>query len=114
MQISAKFKEIQASVFQDKTVEHYSPVTVKGSLGSVITKPSDKMSGEYCVNFQIVTSELKAEEWGLRVNCDAAMTSSAHLPIKEGDYIRYNGAYYRVKSVQPFDSHTLYLLVMNE
>lgn len=114
MNIPSKFKEIQSSVFQDKTVEHYLPVSVKGSLGSIITKPSDTASGEYRVNFRIVTSELKAEEWGLRINRDATITSSVHLPVKECDYIRYNGMFYRVKGVQPFDSHTLYLLVKSE
>lgn len=112
MKIPQKFKEVQASVFQDKTVEHHLPVSVTGSLGSVTVKPSEKSEGEYKVNFHIVESELKAEKWGLKINADAAVTSSVPLPVKIGDYIRYNGVYYRIKGIQPFDSHTLYLCVM--
>lgn len=110
MNIPTSFKKVQASVFQDKTVEHYLPVSVKGSLSSITTKPSDTVLGKYRVNFQIVTNALKAEEWGLKINRDATMTSSAQLPVKETDYIRYNGVFYRVVGVQPFDAYTLYLL----
>lgn len=58
----------------------------------------------------LVTDDLKAQEWGLRVNRDAVMTASSPPPVEEGHFIRYNGQFYRVTGVQPFDAYARYLL----
>ena len=104
MKIPDKFKDIQARVFQDKTVEHFLPISSSGSLGTPTSQPADAPSGRYQVNFMLVTDDLKAQEWGLSINRDAVMTASFPPPV------RYNGQFYRVTGVQPFDAYTRYLL----
>lgn len=110
MKIPDKFKDMQARVFQDKTVEHFLPVSVSGSLGTPTSRPADAPSGGYQVNVMLVTDDLKAQEWGLTVNRDAVMTASFPPPVEDGHFIRYNGQFYRVAGVQPFDAYTLCLL----
>lgn len=108
--IPVSFKMKQAEVFQDKPVEHYLPVETKGSLGTITTAPATEMSGEYLVNFQMVTDALKAQEWGLIVNKDAIMTKSTAVPVVEGHFIKHNGSTYRVCGILSFDSYTQYNL----
>lgn len=110
MKIPDKFKGMQARVFQDKTIEHFLPVSHSGPLGTPASRPADTQSGSYQVNFMLVTDDLKAQEWGLTINRDAVMTSSFPPPVKEGHFIRYAGQFYRVTGVQTFDAYTLFLL----
>lgn len=110
MNIPDSFKQKQAEVFQDKKVEHFLPVETKGSLGTKTATPATTASGEYIVNFQIVTDALKAQEWGLVVNKDAIMTKSVAISVADGDFIKYNGSTYRVCGVLTFDAYIQYNL----
>lgn len=110
MKIPDSFKRKQQEVFQDKTVEHLLPVSSTGALGTITLAPATTVRGEHLVNFQIVTDELKAKEWGLTVNKDATIKVSAPIDVAEGDYIKHNAITYRVCGILSHDAYTLYQL----
>lgn len=104
MKIPDVFRTVQAAVFQDKTVEHFEVEEIKGKLAGVTTKPG-QLLGVYKVNFAFIKDEMQAQEYGLRANTDALITSSAPLPMKKGQYVKYGGRFYKIKACLPFDSH---------
>lgn len=109
MRIPNAFKRAQRTIFQDKTIDHYKAVKQMGKLGSVTVEPADITAGSYTVNFRLVTDAMKAQEWGLQCNKDATFSTSSALPIENGDFIKCDGVLYRITTIQPHDSHEVYL-----
>lgn len=109
MFVPQSFKDVQAAVFQDKTIAHHARVETSGTLGGKYSAPAAVSSGSYLVNLQVVKDALEAKQWGLTVNKDCKITCSGSLPIPIGDYIKHGSDTYIVVESIGSDSHiTLY------
>ena len=113
MKIPDVFRAVQSSVFQDKTIEHFSAQEIKGKLAGVVTNPG-QLLGSYKVNFSFIKDEIQAQEYGLRAHTDALITSSASLPMKQGEYVKYGGRFYKIKECLVYDSHMKWLVIADE
>ena len=106
MVISENFKQAQRQTFQDKIIEIYPEAKTSGNLGTPQSKPGDTASWSGKANFRIITNELQAQEYGLRLGKDATVTYSGEIPAKAGEYVKYSGEFYRIVDIIPRDAYT--------
>lgn len=109
MRIPGSFKAAQRAAMQDKVIAHHPAAPSTGALGGAYTTPAPLPTGEYWVNAQIISDAMTAQEYGLHPGRDIRVTSSDPLPIPVGDFVLWEGRYYRVVGAYAHDSHTALL-----
>lgn len=106
MKIPESFKKAQKRAFQDKHIEHYQrAVMTQDSEGNDIEGILTLLNS-YDVNLVFISDKVIAEDWGLRLDKDVAITYNDDLPIQHKDLIKYNNEYYEVIGKPITDSHT--------